>query len=62
MERNLRIRNPNYNVIQCTICLDHFCLARHLECPNEECKEEKRIRFLIKKRELALCKPIVSIK
>ena len=74
MEHNLRIRNPNYYVIQCTICLDHFCLVRHTECPDEECKketqirnliklkEEKRIRHLNKMRESALCNPIVSIK
>ena len=46
----LRIRNPIYRVFQCNKCLDLFSLVRHIQCPNEECIEEKRIERLERKR------------
>ena len=47
---NLRIRNPSYIVSQCNKCLDLFSIVRHIQCPNEECIEEKRIQRLERKR------------
>ena len=46
MQTTLRIKIPTYTVSQCFICLDHFSLVRHAQCPKEECIEQKRIELL----------------